>query len=208
MAKVLDAAVHAAMAGLRTMLPGKVVRYDAALQQADVQPLIKDWFLDEGEERVVEDLPVVPNVPVVFPGAGGFRVTFPVAVGDTVALLFSCSSLDRWLDQGGGPVDPGIYHRHALMDAVAIPGLRDFAHPLGSAPIDRMTIGKDTTPRIDITGTQIQAGGTAALALLAELASAISTYNSHTHNDPVSGVTGAPNQPASAATGTTVLKGG
>ena len=56
-----------------------------------------------------------------FPGAGGYRITFPVAEGDTGLLLFAESSLDKWL-VSGGTVDPEDDRRHDLTDAVFLPG--------------------------------------------------------------------------------------
>ena len=152
---------------IRVALPARVETYDAATQQVSVQPLIQDGYTDEAGERQADRLPVIPHVPVVFPGAGGFRVTFPIAVGDTVLLVFSSSSLDQWLALGG-EVDPKDDRRHDLSDAIAIPGLRDFAHALTSAPTSTMSIGKDGGPTIEI-GADIQAGGSSALAVASDL---------------------------------------
>jgi hypothetical protein len=158
MSEVLGRALDARLEDLHVAMPAKVVRYDAAAQQVDVQPLVKGTYLDEQGNRVAESMPVVPCVPVLFPGAGGFRVTFPVTVGDTVLLVFSETSLDTWL-QHGDEVDPADERRHHLSDAIAIPGLRDFAHALSSAPTDRMTAGYDTGPQVHLTQTEVQLGG-------------------------------------------------
>ena len=116
------------MAELRVSCPAKVVSWDASKQLADVKPLVKDIF--EGEDGEVQhvSIPVITNVPVVFPGAGGMRITFPVAVGDTVHLVFCDRSIDAWLDQGG-ETSPTDQRRHHIADAVAYPGL----HPNNAA---------------------------------------------------------------------------
>lgn len=193
--EVVGAALGGALADVHVALPAKVVRYDSAKQKADVQPLLRAAHLDESEQRVVESLPVVPNVPVVFPGAGGYRVTFPLQVDDTVLLILSEGSLDKWLEQGG-EVDPLDDRRFSLADGIAIPGLRDFAHALGSAPTDRMTIGQDAGLQIHIDGTGIRIGTNAAgdlePAVLGDtletrLATLESAHNTHKHPTAATG---------------------
>jgi hypothetical protein len=158
MVEALNRLVKSHLRDLHVALPARVERYDLTKQEADVQPLIQDHYTDEEGQKVVFTIPVIPSVPVVFPGAGGFRVTFPVLAGDTVLLVFSEASLDKWLQQGG-LVDPGMTHRHNLSDAIAIPGLRDFAHALTEAPTDRATFGKDGGLQIHITEEKIGLGG-------------------------------------------------
>ena len=86
---------------------------------------------------------MIPGVPVVSPGGGGYRITFPIAKDDTCLLVFADGSLDRWLSGDGKEVDPEFDHAHGPMAAVAIIGLRPFGAALSSAPTDEMSIGKD-----------------------------------------------------------------
>lgn len=130
MAEVILAAIESRLMEVHTGIPAKVTRYDAAKQLIDAAPLIKTRFFNENGESIVEALPVVTNVPVIFPGSGNFGMTFPVAVGETVWLAFSEASLDKWKSQGG-TVDPLDPRKHALADAVAMVGLRPFSSPFG-----------------------------------------------------------------------------
>jgi hypothetical protein len=109
-----------------TAIPGRVTAYNSELQAADVQPLVQRAYLDESGIRQVEDLPVIPRVPVQFQGSGSVRMTFPIAKGDTVLLVFAQSSLDKW-ESSGLKVDPLDDRHHDLSDAIAIPGLLSFA---------------------------------------------------------------------------------
>ncbi len=186
-------------ADLHTSLPGKIVRYDSSTQKADVQPLIKERYTDESGATQVRDLPVIPAVPVQFPGAGGYRITFPIATDDTGLVVFSESSLDKWL-VSGGTVDPSDERRHDLTDAVFLPGLRDFGHPLGSAPTDRATFGKDDGLQIHVDGSKIRIGTTTAIQLEKHpngetlktiLDTLIAWANTHTHPTPA-GASSAP----------------
>lgn len=130
--ELLLAAQDTALAGVWTALPGVVQAYNASEQTVDVQPAVMNGYTDESGDRATETLPVIPRVPVVFPGAGVYSITWPLAVGDTVLLVFSSRSIDTYLAQGG-VADPRDDRRHSLSDAVAIPGLRTYKAPIASA---------------------------------------------------------------------------
>jgi hypothetical protein len=156
---VLANALDARLLDVHTALPAKVERYDAAKQLVDVKPLVKSYRLGEDAQPVAVALPVICNVPLVFPGAGGFRITFPVQVGDTVLLVFAEASIDTWLEShGGADVDPADVRRHNLSDAVAIPGLHTSGAPWTGASASSATIGKDGGPQVVFTSTEIQLG--------------------------------------------------
>ncbi len=148
--RVLELAMRGALDGVRVALPGKIVTYDKLKQRADVQPFIDDGHEAEGGLRVAEHLPIVTDVPVAFQGAGGYSETFPIHKGDTVLLVFCSSSIARW-KISGQVGDPSDDRHHALPDAIAYPGVRDFAHALTGVPEDAWVI---TTP----TGKQIRLG--------------------------------------------------
>lgn len=203
LAGVITHAVDRRLANVHTCIPAKVTRYDETLQQVDAQPLVKAVYRNEQGEQLVESLPLVVNVPVMFPGAGKYRITFPVEVDTTVLLLFTEASLDKWLAQGG-EVDPLDGRRFHLSDGIALLGLHDFAHALASAPLDRMTIGDDTGLQIHIDGSKVKLGSNVtaelepvALGLAVETAlTSIRTFiNTHTHSGVTTGA-GASGPPA------------
>ncbi len=143
-AEVLNDATEAARDDVLTWLPATVTRYDAATQQVDAQPIQKARHYDEDGVAVVEARPVVTGVPVAFPGGGGLTVTFPIAVGDVVVLLYSGVSVDKWLRSGSdSPQDPEFHGRHSGADAVAIPCIQAFSRPRASAPTDHVRLGTD-----------------------------------------------------------------
>jgi hypothetical protein len=192
-----------------TGMPARVESYDPTTQRCSVQPLVQRVYDDASGNRVAERHPVVSDVPVCFPGAGSWRLTFPIASGDTVWLMFSQASLDLWL-QRGGEVDPEDPRRHHLSDAVAYPGLRPFSHALGDASPSSMVLGNGTV-QVEITDTEVQAGGTDALALAGDLAA---LYNAIAGAAVVAGDGGAAFKAAVLGAlagwptaGTTVLKG-
>jgi hypothetical protein len=161
------AAIEDGLAEVCTGMPARVESYDAATQTCSAQPLVQRVFYDETGARRAERLPVVTDVPVEFPGAGEWRLTFPIAAGDTVWLEFSQVSLDAWLARGG-EVDPEDPRHHALSDAVAYPGVRDRAHALSGVSTTNMVLGNGTT-QIQITGSEVHAGGSGSVALKSTL---------------------------------------
>jgi hypothetical protein len=125
--------------------PAKVVRWDPVKRMIDAQPLIQDVFEDEDDATVwLEDKPVVCNVPVVYPCGGRLSITFPLAFGDPVLLVFADESLDKWLSVGGAvPLDPLDERHHSVNDAIAIPGVRPFSSPGGTVAEGCIQIGTD-----------------------------------------------------------------
>lgn len=192
---IINRALASGMRDVYTMVPAKVVKYEAAKQRVNCQILIKSVTEGEDGSREVNSWPVVPGVPVQFPGAGPFRITCPISDGNLVidgeqyaattgSLFFSFLSLDKWLSGTGGEVDPEIDHHHALTDAVFVPGLRPFGAPLSSCPTDQMTIGHDSGKQIHFGKSLITIGDESgaekmllAETLIADLKAAATTIN-------------------------------
>lgn len=137
MAEVIKQAIETRLSDLHTALPGTITRYDSAKQQCDVQPNIKRKYVT-GQ---LVDIPVIPNVPVVFQRSEKAFISFPLKAGDQVLLVFSERSLDRWL-VSGGQVDPADPRKHHLTDAVAVPGLYPFSKPV-TASSDALRLKND-----------------------------------------------------------------
>lgn len=118
----LRRALRQASSEMHVSLPAQIEKYDYKEQRADVLPLLRRAYAD-GE---VEDMPVIPDVPVIWPRSGSAQMTMPVKRGDTVMLVFTDRSIDRWLAQGGNAT-PDEGRQHDLSDAIAVPGLVPFA---------------------------------------------------------------------------------
>lgn len=118
----LQKSIEKTLENLRVSLPARIERYDSSTQKAEVSPLLEKRNADGSSSP----LPVIPNVPVLFPRGGKARMTFPLERGDSVLLIFSDRSLDRWLSGSGQSVVPDDPRKHDLSDAVAIPGLLSF----------------------------------------------------------------------------------
>lgn len=177
LAEVVTRLIEKRLVRVHTCMPARVERYDAEKQLVDVSPLLKEYrdpTVDD-EDLVADALPVIVNVPVIFPGAGGFRVTFPVQVGDIVELAFQERSIDKWLEDGG-LVDPEDARMHHLTDAVAHVGLHPNNQPWTGASTSHMTLGNDGGKQIHITASGIALGSespTDAVALASKVGAAL-----------------------------------
>ena len=116
--KVLQDAIEARVVDFRVAMPGVVVTYNVATQRASIQPSLKS----ELEDGSTQTLPIISNVPVLFPRTANAWITLPVKPGDRVVLLFADRSLDKWSKSPELTVDPGETRKHDLSDAIAIPG--------------------------------------------------------------------------------------
>jgi len=110
--------IESRLRDLHTSIPGVIVSFNAAKQTATVQPAIKRIFIEQGPVN----LPICTDVPVKFPGGGGFFLTFPVKAGDECELKFSERAIDFWYQNGAVQL-PSEYRMHDLSDAIADVGL-------------------------------------------------------------------------------------
>lgn len=156
-AEALQTLRQSILRDLRVAMPARVEAYDAATQKVRVQPLLREAYEDETGTQHTERLPVISDVPVQFPGAGGYFVTFPIAPGDTGTLLFADRSLDRWLTKGG-EVDTGDVRTHHLSDAIFLPGLRPFATPRAGVSSTTAVLGKESGLGVHVGPTTIGLG--------------------------------------------------
>ena len=189
--ELLSLAIEYHTKDLWTALPGKIVKYDAETQKADVKPLVQDLTATEDGDELAEPLPVIPDVPVMFPRGGGFFVSFPVREGDYCMLVFQSRSIDKYLTGTGDDTDPGDFRTHDLVDAMAILGGAPFSKAIKEASAEDMIVGFDEGGlqlRITPDGKMaIEVGGDAdeAVALANALASfwaiAKTAFDSHTH---------------------------
>jgi hypothetical protein len=163
--------LDARQAEIWTAIPGVVVSYDAASQTAAIQPAIKNAQLDPDGDPIVEQLPQIPNVPVLFPRAGDFSLTFPVLAGDTVLLVFQSRSADRWRNDGQSDRQPSTYRMHDMSDAVAFVGYYPATFPLtaAQAPTNRLRLGNSSgaDTSVNVSATEVKLGDNAATSFVA-----------------------------------------
>lgn len=123
---VFRLAFQGLQAEMWTALPGAVVAFNTEERPyriASVQPLIKAGRRNV-EEKKMEwfDMPLLLDCPVVFPGGGGYSLTFPLSAGDEGLIVISSRCIDGWWELGGS--QPQLELRmHDLSDGFFIPGI-------------------------------------------------------------------------------------
>lgn len=115
----LRLALENAQANLWTATPGIVAAVNLAAQTVSVQPAIQGTLTNPDGSTQNVNLPVLVDVPIVWPRAGGFALTFPIAVGDEVLVVFASRCIDSWWQSGGVGI-PAEARMHDLSDGFAI----------------------------------------------------------------------------------------
>ena len=160
LAEVIKGAITHDLAEVMTATVGKVRTYDPVLQVAEIQPVILRP-VDVGDGEVEhEELPILLNVPVVFPRGGvvpglcaGYVLHIPLMPGDHVLLVFTHDSIAMWREKGS-VTEPGQLARHSLANAVAFAGIAPQMKPLSPDPthlaarLGGMYFGEDGTDRV------------------------------------------------------------
>ncbi|MBX4679765.1 Gp138 family membrane-puncturing spike protein [Klebsiella pneumoniae] len=121
---------QAIMSAMRVSMPGIIQSFDPDAVTAVVQPAIKGAEQDESGYEVSVNLPLLVDVPVVFPRGGGCTLTFPVKAGDECLVIFADRCIDFWW-QSGGIQEPVDERMHDLSDAFCIVGPQSQAKKIG-----------------------------------------------------------------------------
>ncbi len=121
-AEMISAAIDSKLIDVHTSLPGVVQSYNKLLQTATIVLQVKRVLPKAGGGFVTEELPVLENVPVVFPRTKKFMITFPIEEGDEGEVAFQEMSIDQWRSKGS-VTSPGDIGRHTLTAGVFRPGL-------------------------------------------------------------------------------------
>ena len=99
-----------------------------AVAKSQFQP---GMFIQNKDGTAWVTLPLLRDVPVVFPSGGGFTLTFPVAKGDEALIQFASRCIDSWWAQGGIQ-NQGEYRLHDLSDGCAFVGIRSLPRMLSN----------------------------------------------------------------------------
>lgn len=132
-AELIEAAITSRLLDLHTCMPGKVVKYDAAKQVADIQPVVTNPAPNEDGSTTPETRPIIPHVPVQWLRAGGYSLHFPLAEGDHGWLIFNEDAIALWRTSGQLSA-PGDLTRHSIAYPFFLPGAAPDSGALPDAP--------------------------------------------------------------------------
>lgn len=139
---------------LRVASPGIIQSFDAEKQTVTVQIAIREKVNLDGV-ITHEDVPILVDVPIKIPRAGGYSLTLPVAQGDECLVVFGDNCMDGWW-QGGEVSDQMDKRRHDLSDGYAILGITSQPRVLGSYSTDSVQLRNDSGDAyVEIKGSVI-----------------------------------------------------
>lgn len=139
---------------IRVSMPGIIQSYNTNTQTATVQLAIRERVNIHGNQEWM-DIPLLVDVPVLFPRAGGYSITFPVHQGDECLVIFADCCYDAFW-QSGGVQNQIDRRRHDLSDGLAI--ITGISQPnrLAGVSADSLQIRNDAgNAVIEIAGTTI-----------------------------------------------------
>ncbi len=140
--------------GLRVALPATVVSFNATKQTITAAPNITEIVRISGV-LTIKSLPLLVDVPIVIPRAGGFSLTVPVAAGDECLIVFADSCIDAWW-QSGGQQNQIEQRRHSLADGFALLGPWNQKRVLANYSTASAQLRNDAgTVVVDVAGSQV-----------------------------------------------------
>lgn len=157
--EAIRAALEGMQADMWTALPGVIESYDAERQTCTVQPAIRGKVEAPGGAVNSVVLPLLVDVPVVFPSGGGFTLTFPIAPGDECLVVFASRCIDAWW-QSGGVQEALAARTHDLSDGFAFVGPRSQPRSLPEVSAEHVQLRTDD----GATYLEIQPGGKVRVA--------------------------------------------
>ena len=125
----------------RCCIPCIVQSYNNVQNTIECQPAIRERLINENNEVYYTNLPLLVDVPVIFPQSSSFSIQFPLKKGDEVLVVFSDLAIDNFWKKGSiqNPVE---YRRHDLSDGIAIPCI--LSQPKTKNCPNQLTIKSDT----------------------------------------------------------------
>jgi hypothetical protein len=179
---VLEAAIESRMLDVHTSIPGVVQSYDSATQTAVIELQIRraiEGNEDDDEEGEIfyEDLPVLLNVPVVFPRTKKFMITFPIEPEDTGDVIVSEVPIGQWRAVDG-TANPDSLGRLDLSGAKFYPGLSKDADAIGDDVSAEMVVGEigGIQVRINSSAVEVVSGGAGPAADFVALAAKVDDF--------------------------------
>ena len=191
--------ITAARMDMHTAMPGIIQSFDPARMTCTVQPAIRGAIVAPNGRAEAADLPLLVDCPVVFPGGGGYVLTYPLKAGDEALIVIAERCIDAWW-QSGGVQAAAEYRLQDLSDGFVIPGPRSQPHVVtggvGMSGAELRTASGTTVLRLKGTAVELVAPGgvtldTPTLTVTGDVISGGKSYLQHTHMG-VHGETSAP----------------
>lgn len=156
-AEALRLHAESVMGTLHVSAPGIIQEYDPESRTATIQLAIREKWSILGRTLDITP-PLLLDVPVYFPGGGGFTLAFPVRAGDECLVVFADSCIDAW-HQSGGVQNQMETRRHSLSDGFAFVGFQSKPRAVSTREDALVLTNKDGTASISLTETGVEIVG-------------------------------------------------
>ena len=178
---------------LRVACPGIIQSFNSIEQTVTVQLALRESVSNIEYEKQWREIPLLLDVPIVIPRAGGYCLTMPIKKGDECLVIFGDMCIDAWWKYGGvqNQMDKSM-RRHDLSDGFAILGPWSQPRIVKNYSKDSCQIrNEDGTACIELKGNNIniKAGNVTIDASQIKLDGIV--WDSHIHPG-VHGMTGGP----------------
>lgn len=117
MSEVINTVIENRLLDLHTAIPAIVRSFDSSNNTVSVIPAIRRQYNDG-----IKELPILNDIPVMFPQSQDSIISFPLKQNDEVLLVFAERSVDIW-KRDGGVVNPDskTTRKFDLSDGFALP---------------------------------------------------------------------------------------
>lgn len=184
--------INSRLEQLNTAIPAKIQSFNPQTQTVECQCAINRVDKNTGESV---EYPLLVDLPIQYPIAGGFALTLPIKPGDDCLVVFSQKCIDGWHQDG--KIKPESENRlHDLSDGIALIGVSSQAGVLANYNTSAMELrNRQGTAKITISDNSIifTVGGTtmtidaSGITTSSDISINGKPFTSHTHSGVQSG---------------------
>jgi len=128
-----------------TALPGIIQSFNPSAMTCTVKPAVLIPLKDPETAEISQvEIPVLLDVPVIYPSGGGFTLTFPIKNGDECLVIFSSRCIDTWWQNGGYKNQLPLLRMNDLSDGFALVGPRSQVRTVPSVSTSNVQLRTDT----------------------------------------------------------------
>lgn len=151
---------------IRVAIPGIIKSFNATKQTVEVQAAIRERVVIDGVLSW-ETIPILVDVPIVIPRAGGYMLTLPIEAGDECLVVFADACIDAWY-QSGDVQNQIDRRRHDLSDGFAIIGTWSQPNVIANYSTDKAQLRNEAgTSKVELDDTTINLTTTGIINLTA-----------------------------------------
>lgn len=171
----------------RVAMPAIIKSIDYSRMVVSAQPCIKEKIAKGDGTYEDVTLPIIEDIPIVYPLSGTFAIFFPLQLEDECLLIFADTCIDSWW-QSGGIQTQFENRRHDLSDCFCIPSQMSQPERLLSYSETSMQIKcRQTGMKVEIFPDRVEVAGVNIAQLKQDFDALKLEYDSHKHNTTVSG---------------------